>query len=309
MRKNISSFTALVILFSVLASCKKEYSCEGCAPRPAQQNHLPVARAGTDQIIYLPTNATNLDGSGSTDPDNNITTYLWTKISGPPWFGISNGNSVQAQVNNLIEGSYVFELKITDAGGLYDLDTIIVTVENSRCDNSNRPFINARLIPIGTLSIARQELSAATAGNKIVFAGGIQATGESAAVDIYDLVTQTWSTASLSTGRVASTAISTGNKIFFAGGGYIYSDYYSNVDIYDVSVNTWTKTSLTEPKTGIGAAVIGNKVMFAGGYRISGDLPNNAVKTIDIYDLTTNTWSLNNLSEARGNVCGITVGK
>jgi hypothetical protein len=44
--------------------------------------HPPIANAGADQIITLPTNAVNLDGSASTDPENNITSYAWTKISG-----------------------------------------------------------------------------------------------------------------------------------------------------------------------------------------------------------------------------------
>ena len=52
--------------------------CEECA---AQQNHPPFARAGDDQIIYLPTNATILDASSSTDLDSNITSYTWTKIA------------------------------------------------------------------------------------------------------------------------------------------------------------------------------------------------------------------------------------
>src|SRR5436190_12804946 len=109
MRNYISTFIVMVILFSGLESCKKEVSCEGCAPQiqgtnPAQQNHPPVARAGIDQTILLPTNATNLDGSGSTDPDNNITSYTWTKISGPTTFNIVNANATQTQVTAIIEG-------------------------------------------------------------------------------------------------------------------------------------------------------------------------------------------------------------
>jgi len=39
---------------------------------PSQPNHSPVANAGPDQTITLLTNTTNLDGTGSADPDNNI---------------------------------------------------------------------------------------------------------------------------------------------------------------------------------------------------------------------------------------------
>jgi hypothetical protein len=91
-------------------------------------NHPPVANAGADQTIILPANTVTLDGSGSTDPENNITGYVWTKISGPSLFNIANANAVQTQVTNLVQGSYRFELKVTDAGGLSSKDTLNVCV-------------------------------------------------------------------------------------------------------------------------------------------------------------------------------------
>ena len=94
----------------------------------SQINRPPVANAGPDQTIVLPTTTANLSGSGSTDPDNNISSYQWTKISGPLSFSISNSNAVQTQVNNFEQGVYEFELKITDAGGLVSKDTIRITV-------------------------------------------------------------------------------------------------------------------------------------------------------------------------------------
>jgi hypothetical protein len=93
-----------------------------------QPNRPPVANAGADQTITLPTNTVTLNGSGSTDQDNNITNYSWTKISGPASFNIINSNAVQTQITNLAEGTYQFELKVTDAGGLFARDTIMVTV-------------------------------------------------------------------------------------------------------------------------------------------------------------------------------------
>ena len=97
----------------------------------------PIANAGPDQTITLPANSVTLNGNASTDPDNNIATYLWTNISGPLTFSISNANAVQTQVTNLVEGIYQFELKVTDAGGLYDKDTVLVTVT----DNTPEPGV------------------------------------------------------------------------------------------------------------------------------------------------------------------------
>ena len=78
--------------------------------------------------LFLQQIQSALDGSASTDPNNNISSYLWTKISGPSSFTIANANSVQTQVTNLVEGVYQFELKVTDAGGLFDKDMMQVTV-------------------------------------------------------------------------------------------------------------------------------------------------------------------------------------
>jgi len=100
-------------------------------------NQPPVANAGPDQTITLPTSTTSLDGSASTDPDNNITSYLWTKISGPS-SNIINTNSVQTQVTNLVQGVYQFELKVTDAGGISSKDSVQVTVNELPPPESNR---------------------------------------------------------------------------------------------------------------------------------------------------------------------------
>lgn len=91
-------------------------------------NHPPVANAGADITVFLPMNSVNLNGSGSTDPENNITNYEWTKITGPSSFNIVNPNAVQTLATDLMQGVYQFTLKVTDAGNLSDTDTVIVTV-------------------------------------------------------------------------------------------------------------------------------------------------------------------------------------
>lgn len=91
-------------------------------------NLPPVSQAGIDQSIYLPVNSALLNGSGSHDPDNNITGYIWAKVSGPASYNMSTPNAVQTTVTNLTQGTYLFELKVTDAFGLFDLDTMEVRV-------------------------------------------------------------------------------------------------------------------------------------------------------------------------------------
>jgi hypothetical protein len=279
-------------------------------------NQPPVANAGPDQIINLPTNTVTLDGSKSSDPDNNIAAYGWTKIAGPASFTVVNGNAVQTQVTGLAKGVYQFELKVTDAGGLFSKDTVQVMVDETAVTTScgdNRTEVQARLIPVGALSKPRWFMAVASAGNKILFAGGYSANevNGTSRVDIYDIATNTWSTAELSKPGYNIIAIAAGNKIFFAGGGY--GTYlpngnnnptgYSTVDIYDASTNTWSVTSLSESRGYMSAGVIGDKVFFAGGIDSRGD----AVSKVDIYNITTNTWSIAALSVPRGGVSPVTL--
>lgn len=95
---------------------------------PAPPNILPVANAGADQTITLPTNSVTLSGSG-TDPDGNITAYQWTKISGPAVGSITNPTSATTTVTGLsIAGIYRFVLRVTDNSGGLGRDTMQVTV-------------------------------------------------------------------------------------------------------------------------------------------------------------------------------------
>jgi hypothetical protein len=282
--------------------------------------HPPIACAGEDLTITLPVSALKLDGSCSTDPDNDITTYQWKKIEGPATFTISNSNTAQTQVADLREGVYLFELKVIDARGLFSLDTVQVRVQqatvNLPCDGSNRPIVQARLVPFSTLSKARMGIAVATAGTKILFAGGYGSADcpdcwGSSRVDIYDTVTHQWSTAELSRGRFGIAAVTVGNKIFFAGGENgdgAFDELYATVDIYDAASNTWSVASLSEPRSYIAAAAVGNKVLFAGGG--GSDLQfHPSLSTVDIYDLHTNTWSTAALSVARSMIAGVTVGE
>ena len=66
-------------------------------------------------------------------------------------------------------------------------------------------------------------LAGAGTGNKVLFGGGFTYDNNfnpipSSTVDIYDVLTNTWSTAQLSEARYGLAAAATGNKIVFAGG-------------------------------------------------------------------------------------------
>ncbi|HYF33159.1 MAG TPA: PKD domain-containing protein [Chitinophagaceae bacterium] len=98
------------------------------AAAPPPQNQLPVAHAGNDQSIQLPTNSVTLSGAASNDPDGTITAYAWTKIAGPAQYNIANAGNVSTSVTNLVAGAYSFRLVVTDNNGATDADTVVINV-------------------------------------------------------------------------------------------------------------------------------------------------------------------------------------
>lgn len=262
-------------------------------------NRPPIANAGPDQVISLPKNNVLLQGS-SQDPDGNIKGYDWIKISGPSLFNITKATSALTQVSDLVEGVYLFEITINDGCGLFSKDTVQITVNpgsTALCEPTNRPVVSAQLMPVGGgLSLARTALSAVSAGNKLFFAGGRNGSGDLSRVDIYDIPSQSWSTAELSVARSDIACVVSGDKVFFAGGYKFNSqDRSSRVDIYNLTTQAWSTAELSAPRHGIVAASIGNKVFFAGGHVGFG----SSSETIDIYDITSNAWSTVKLSEPR----------
>jgi hypothetical protein len=53
------------ITLALFNGCKKELSCEGCSNN---NNQPPIALAGPDVVITLPTDSVLLDGSKSSGP-------------------------------------------------------------------------------------------------------------------------------------------------------------------------------------------------------------------------------------------------
>jgi hypothetical protein len=97
----------------------------GGGPAP---NLPPDANAGANVTITLPTSSATLNGNSSSDPDGTISSYLWSKTSGPATYAISTPNNVSTSVINLVAGTYVFTLTVTDNDGGVATDTVTVTV-------------------------------------------------------------------------------------------------------------------------------------------------------------------------------------
>ncbi len=129
--KRILKSAAFVLLATVLVhlSCQKKFLCPDC-----DSNKPPIAHAGKDTTIVLPVDSVTLDGRASTD-DKKIVSYQWTKISGPDTFKIVQPTTAKTTVNKLVKGVFEFELKVTDAEGLFSKDTVQVAVNVTTLTN------------------------------------------------------------------------------------------------------------------------------------------------------------------------------
>jgi hypothetical protein len=87
----------------------------------------PSANAGADQTITLPTSSVSLSGSGS-ETNGTIVSYAWTQVSGPSTATIGSAGSAATTVNGLVQGTYKFQLTVTDNSGVTATDVVLVTV-------------------------------------------------------------------------------------------------------------------------------------------------------------------------------------
>ena len=168
---------------------------------------------------------------------------------------------------------------------------------------------------VAQLSTGRAWIAAVNGNEKLFFAGGEDINASSGdwtsdVVDIYDEVTEEWTTKSLSEGRVFLAAVKVGDKVLFAGGikrlnwqNSIF-ETTNRVDIFDLTTGEWTTDTLSQARAFMASTVCNNMAFFAGGWVGPGEVSN----VVDIYDFDTDTWDKSTLSIPRAQAAGATVG-
>ena len=130
-----------------------------------QRNAPPVARAAASSYLGVAPMTVTLDGSASTDPNNNIYTYRWT------W----NGGSAEGIVaqRQLGVGNYDVTLTVTDTKGASDTDVIAIQVDAPPPSPENGPefWLEAECATVGSKWTTR-ESSSASNGKYVVVRSG-----------------------------------------------------------------------------------------------------------------------------------------
>jgi hypothetical protein len=124
MKPFLRSLVCILLISHVsIISCKEE------TPAPPK-NQPPIARAGADQNIPLSScssaGSAELDGTASTDPENKIVRYIWEQLTGPTSVTLTNTSSAKTSVQNILVGTYTFQLSVVDAGGFISRDEVVI---------------------------------------------------------------------------------------------------------------------------------------------------------------------------------------
>ncbi len=234
-------------------------------------------------------------GTGRTDIAGPVYMYNKADIFDATTGARTNGKLSKARTNIAV-GAAAY--KIVFAGGWY-WDMMYSMVPANTVDIYNT---STGIWSKTTLSSKRDNVSAASVGNKIIFAGGTGNMGDVNKVDVYDAVTGTWVTSLMPEAKSSMRSAVIGSNAFFAGGT---SGTTGKVYIYNSIANTWSSVNMPTALTGFSMNVINGKLYLAGG-----TIPATSTYSalVQIYDPVTNSWSTENLSIARTGVAATTVG-
>ncbi|SHK37686.1 Kelch motif-containing protein [Hathewaya proteolytica DSM 3090] len=138
-----------------------------------------------------------------------------------------------------------------------------------------------------TMQYGRYGAHCVVYNNKIYVDGGYSSDYVSS-MEIYDIVTNTWSSGASGGQRAETKAVLHGGKMYVVGGSASGGNTLSSLKIYDIATNTWSVgANMPTSRTLLGMCVLNGKIYVCGGDNRRGTLYDK----LEIYDIATNTWS------------------
>lgn len=151
---------------------------------------------------------------------------------------------------------------------------------------------------VASMPTALSQFGTVVLGGKVITFGGQDVNGNpSAAVNVYDPATNTWSAgaAPLPVARQGGAAVSLGNYAYLMGGYAIGQTCCETTDllVYDPNASdqtkVWTaKAKMPIPRRLFSAVTLNGKIYTLAGLAGRNDTPTNEV---DVYDPATDSWS------------------
>jgi hypothetical protein len=129
-------------------------------------NYKPMANAGPDVNVMLPTSYVVLYGSG-TDIDGSIQGYRWRQKSGPK-IKVSNDTNAALELSELVEGEYSFRFSVVDNNGVEHVDYATLIVEANANIASMDTFTQEEEVASLEMDGGEDKLNIASWDDKIV---------------------------------------------------------------------------------------------------------------------------------------------
>ena len=273
----------------------------------------PIAEGGPDQTIQLPNNNVTLDGSASSDPDNDISDYLWTRIKGTGSPTYTSPANAATDVTKLTAGLHLFELRVTDATGLIDRDTVLVQVNEAP---GVPPVANAgadQNIPYDLSNCSTNPFTIPLIGSESHDPDG---TITKYYWQIIFPINSSITVTNSNKAQASVTGLQAGKYIFELSvtdnDGNIKKDTTQLIIVATnrqlVQARLTPVGTLSEKRKVSGVGFVGTKIFLAGGrYPPTGPGP-NFTSRVDIYDIATKDWSTTELSQKKWGVATAVAG-